>query len=142
MIIPDVNMLLYATISGYPQHARARAWWERSVNSGDIIGLTAPSVFGFLRISTNGRILESPMTVFEATGTVMAWLEEPNIESLTHTPATLKIAFDLLRTVGAAGNLTTDAHIAAYALEYRAEVHSNDTDFARFADVTWINPLK
>ncbi|RCW41053.1 hypothetical protein DFQ14_109130 [Halopolyspora algeriensis] len=142
MIIPDVNLLLYAVISGFPHHDRARAWWERTVNSPTRIGLTQPAVFGFLRIATNARILQSPLAITDATGYVNDWLAQPNIDLLTPGPNHLQTALDLLEKAGTAGNLTTDAQLAAYALENNGEMHSNDTDFARFPDITWINPLK
>jgi hypothetical protein len=67
VIIPDVNLhLLYAVVSGFPQHPRARAWWDRIVNGPQRIGLTQPALFGFLRIGTNARILSSPLAVADA----------------------------------------------------------------------------
>ena len=142
MIIPDVNLLLYAVISGFPQHARARAWWERTVNSPVRIGLTQPALFGFLRISTNARVLESPLPVRDAVEYVQDWLAQPNVDLLVPGPDHLRIALALLTEVGTAGNLTTDAQLAAYAIEHQGEMHSNDTDFARFSDLKWINPLQ
>lgn len=142
MIVPDVNLLLYAVISGFPQHARARAWWERTVNSAARVGVTPPAVFGFLRIATNLRILDSPLAVDEAIGYVRGWLAEPNVDFLTPGPDHLDIAFDLLQEIGTAGNLTTDVELAAAAIECHGELHSNDTDFARFANLHWVNPLQ
>ncbi|MPY87203.1 MAG: PIN domain-containing protein [Luteitalea sp.] len=142
MIIPDVNLLLYATITGFPQHQRAHAWWERTINSSTQVGLTSPALFAFLRLSTNARILEAPMAVNDAVGHVRDWLAQPNVQLLLPGPRHLDIAFELLEQVGTAGNLTTDVQLAAYAIEQQAELHSNDTDFSRFSDLTWINPLR
>lgn len=142
MIIPDVNLLLYAVISGFPQHSRARAWWEQAVNSPARIGLTHPAVFGFLRIATNARVLQSPLPIKDATSYVHEWLEQPNVDLLMPGTRHLTIALGLLEEIGTAGNLTTDVQLAAYAIEHRGEIHSNDTDFARFSTVKWINPLK
>jgi toxin-antitoxin system PIN domain toxin len=142
MIIPDVNLLLYATISGFPQHTRAHSWWEETVNSQARIGLTHPALFGFLRIATNARLLQSPLAVRGAVDHVHDWLSQPNIELLMPGPNHLRIALELLQGVGTAGNLTTDAQLAAYAVENNGEVHSNDTDFARFPRLKWINPLQ
>lgn len=142
MIVPDVNLLLYAVISGFRDHLRAHEWWERTVNSNSRVGLTHPAVFGFLRIATNPRILELPLTVKVAIDYVENWLAQPNVELLTPGPKHLDIALDLLHGIGAAGNLTTDIQLAAYAIEHRGEIHSNDTDFARFPKVKWVDPLR
>lgn len=142
MIVPDVNLLLYAVISGFPQHSRAYAWWEQTINSSARVGLTEPALFGFLRIVTNARVLQSPLPVGDAVEYVRDWLAQPNVDLLVPGPDHLRIALDLLTEVGTAGNLTTDVQLAAYAIERHGEVHSNDTDFARFPDLKWVNPLQ
>lgn len=142
MIIPDVNLLLYAVISGFPHHPRAREWWEITVNGPSRVGLTHPALFGFLRIATNGRILQAPLPVARATAYVHDWLAQPSVDLLLPGPRHLGIALQLLDDVGAAGNLTTDVQLAAHAIERGGEVHSNDTDFARFAGLAWVDPLQ
>ncbi len=142
MIIPDVNLLLYAVVSGFPQHRRARAWWEETINGADRVGLTHPAVFGFLRIVTNARIMQAPLSVRGAVDYVQDWIRQPATALLVAGPDHLQIALRLLSEVGTAGNLTTDVQLAAYAVEHHGEVHSNDTDFARFAEVKWVNPLR
>jgi toxin-antitoxin system PIN domain toxin len=142
VIIPDVNLLLYASITAFPQHSRARAWWEQTINSDKHVGLAQPALFGFLRIATNARLLQTPLTVDAAVGYVQDWLAQPNVHLLTPGPDHLHITLGLLRDIGTAGNLTTDAQLAAYAIEHKGEMYSNDTDFARFPDLKWINPLK
>lgn len=142
MIVPDVNLLLYAVISGFPQHPRAHVWWERTINSDARVGLTQPALFGFLRIATNARILQSPLAINEAIDYVRDWLAQPNVNLLTPGPNHFNIALELLQDIGTAGNLTTDVQLAAYAIEHQGEMHSNDTDFARFSNLKWINPLQ
>ncbi|MGH3926805.1 MAG: type II toxin-antitoxin system VapC family toxin [Pseudonocardiaceae bacterium] len=142
MIIPDVNLLLYAVISGFPQHSRTHAWWERTVNSPSRIGLTHPAIFGFLRIATNARILQAPLAVADAIEYVHDWLAQPNVDLLLPGPNHLGIALELLRDIGTAGNLTTDVQLASYAIENNGEMYSNDTDFARFSNLKWVNPLQ
>jgi uncharacterized protein len=142
VIVPDVNLLVYAVISGFPQHSRAHAWWEETINGYSRVGLTHPAVFGFLRTATSARVLASPLTVKAATDYVEDWLDQPNVELLTPGPKHLGITFGLLHDIGTAGNLTTDIQLAAYAIEHKGEVHSNDTDFARFPKVKWVNPLR
>jgi uncharacterized protein len=142
MIIVDVNLLLYAVISGFPQHENARTWWESVLNSAMVVGLTSPAVFGFLRIATNPRVLESPLPIETASRYLREWLELPNVQFVTPGPRHLDIAFDLLAQAGTAGSLTTDAQLAAIAIECDAEMFSNDSDFGRFPVVKWVNPLR
>lgn len=142
MIIPDVNLLLYAVISGFSHHDAARSWWEDTVNGRDRVGLTHPALFGFLRIVTNRRVIADPLPVSGATAYVRDWLAQPNVEVLLPGTRHMDIALGLLEDAGTAGNLTTDVQLAAHAIEHDAEVHSNDTDFARFPGLTWVNPLR
>jgi len=141
MIIPDVNLLLYAEITGYKDHPRAKAWWEQLLSGRDEVGLTMLSLFGFVRIGTNARLYKQALSVEEALAFEEGWLARPNVRVLTPGPRHVEIAFGLLRAVGAAGNLTTDIQLAAYAIENAATLHSNDTDFARIPGLSWKNPL-
>ena len=141
MIVVDVNLLLYAVISGFPQHERARAWWEEVLNGPREVGLASPALFGFLRIATNPRVLTAPMPVTVAIGHITSWLEQPNVRFLVAGGRHLDLAFELLADVGTAGNLTTDVQLAALALELDAELHSNDSVFGRFKALHWVNPL-
>ncbi len=141
MIIPDTNLLLYATISGFPQHEVARRWWEKTLSSGESFGLVAPVALGFVRLATSRRLLENPMPPQVATGHVRSWLNRPAAVFLPATTDVLLRALDLLDSVGAAGNLTTDAEIAAHAVGRDAVVATNDADFTRFPGVRTVNPL-
>lgn len=135
MIIPDINLLLYAVITGFPQHRRAHAWWQDTVNGHTRIGLTYPALFGFLRIATSARVLAAPLPTADAIAYVREWLSQPNVDLLTAGPRHLDIALGLLDKLGTASHLTTDVQLAAYGIEYDAEIHSSDTDFARFAEL-------
>ncbi len=142
MIIPDVNLLLYATITGFPQHERGRSWWEGVLNGSMTVGLTSPALFGYLRIATNGRVLRSPMSVADAVGQVRGWLAQPNVRFVTPGPRHLDICFGLLEALGTGANLTTDVQLAAHAIEEDAELCSHDMDFGRFPKVRWVDPLR
>ena len=142
MIVVDVNLLLYATVESFPQHDRTRIWWEGAINDGTPIGLPAPSLFGFVRVATNQRVLATPMTTARAVGYVREWLGQPNITFLPPGPEHVDIALGLLENLATAGNLTTDVQLAAIAIEYDAEICSNDTDFGRFPEVRWLNPIQ
>ena len=141
MIVVDVNLLLYAVISGFPQHQAARTWWEQQLNSQADVGLSGPAVFGFLRIATNPRVLVTPMSIEQAISHVRSWLDRPNVHFLVPGTRHLDLALELLAGIGTAGNLTTDAQLAAHALELDADMCSNDPDCARFPRLRWVNPL-
>lgn len=142
MIIPDVNLLLYAEIDAFSQHEAARVWWEDALSSETRVALPSVAIFGFLRIATNRRIFEEPLTLSDALARVEAWLERSNVTFLGPGPRHLQTAFELLRELGTGGNLTTDVQFAAYAIENQAELCSNDLDFGRFAGLRWTNPLE
>lgn len=142
MIVPDVNLLLYAEIDAHPLHGAARRWWEGALSSDRQVGLAPVCVFGFLRIATNRRVFTEPLAVEDAIERVGGWLARPNVTALVPGREHLELAFRLLRQLGTGGNLTTDVQIAAHALELNGEVCSNDGDFARFEGVRWVNPLR
>lgn len=141
MIVPDVNLLVYAEVAAFPEHGRARAWWERVIGGADEVGLALPAVFGFIRIVTNPRVLTPPLAVGETLDRVNEWLDRPNVRVLVPGPRHIKLAFDLLRALETAGNLTTDVQLAALAMENHATLCSNDSDFNRFTGIAWQNPL-
>jgi toxin-antitoxin system PIN domain toxin len=142
VIVPDVNLLLYAEIDAFPQHATARRWWEQTLGGERQVGLCSASLFGFIRIATSRRVFETPMTIDDALGRASMWLERRHVSFLVPGHRHIEIAFDLLRRQGTGGNLTTDVQIAAYAIESGGEVHTNDLDFGRFDGLRWHNPLR
>lgn len=141
MILVDVNLLLYAVVSGFPAHEAARSWWEDLLNGETEVALSSPAIFGFLRIATHPRVLDAPLSIDAAIGHVLGWLDQPNVRFLAPGQRHLDIAFGLLRELGTAANLATDAQLAALAIEYDAELCSNDTDFGRFRTLHWVDPI-
>jgi toxin-antitoxin system PIN domain toxin len=141
VIVPDVNLLLYAEIEAFPHHRAARQWWENLLNGERQVGIAAVSIFGFVRISTNRRVFTEPLAVTDAITRVRRWLGQPNVTFLIPGTRHLDTAFQLLEQLGAASNLTTDVQLAAHAMEHAGEVHSNDSDFGRFDGLRWVNPL-
>lgn len=142
MIIPDANLLLYAYYEGAPRHKAARAWWERLLRGTEEVGLPWIVALAFIRIATNPRVTIPAATVEEVVEIVESWLATVRVRILQPGPRHAAVLFDLLRQAGTAGNLTTDAHIAALAIEYQAVVHTADPDFARFSGCRWVNPLE
>ena len=141
MIVPDVNLLLHALDSQSPRHDAAREWWESLMNGAGSVGLAWVVMLGFVRIATNPRIHVNPLAVGSACAHVRAWLGRPQTVILHPGGRHADILFALLEAVGSAGNLTTDAHLAALAIEHQAELHSSDADMARFPGLRWANPL-
>ena len=141
MIVPDANLLLYAYDSSSPFHDRAAAWWRAAMSGSEGVGLCTVVLFAFVRIGTSRHAFERPMTIDEASDRVLSWLERPVSEVLVVEQDDVLLALDWLRAAGSGGNLTTDAQIAAVARRHRAVVHTADTDFGRFPDVRWVNPI-
>ena len=141
MMLPDVNLLLYAVDETSPFHARARRWWDDTLSSTAEVGLCYPSILGFIRLTTNRRVFASPLSIGDVLSHVQTWLDQPNVVLLAPTPRHWPILSELLRSSTPGGDLTTDAHIAAYAIEHAGTVYSNDGDFARFEGLRWKNPL-
>jgi len=141
MLIPDVNILVYAYNADSPRYVRAREWWETTLQQPRVVGLPWNTSVGFIRIATQRGISARPMTVQEAVETVRAWLDHPRVRIVTPGERHAEILFDLLLELGVGGNITYDAHLAALAIEYQAELVSTDTDFARFPGLRWFNPL-
>ena len=141
MILPDVNLLVYAYNSDAPRHAAARRWWEGLLNGAMPVGLPWAVTCGFVRLMTHPAVLVRPLSTAEAGAAVQAWLDRPCGEGLGPGPRHLEILLRLLAEPGVTGALTTDAHLAALAIEHQCELHSNDADFSRFPGLRWRNPL-
>lgn len=142
MILPDLNLLVYAYNSDAPAHRRAKAWWESCLSDMRSVGLPWVAILGYLRLMTNRRVLVAPFTPQEAIGHIQSWLERPNVQILQPGPRHLDLLDHLMRDAQAAGDLTTDVHLAALAIEHQAELHTNDGDFSRFPGLRWTNPLR
>ncbi|HVS66668.1 MAG TPA: TA system VapC family ribonuclease toxin [Thermoanaerobaculia bacterium] len=141
MIIPDTNLLLYASDTASPFHEKAARWWQDLLNGDEPVGICAVVAFSFVRLSTSRRVFVKPMTIQEATGHVRSWLERSIVDFVGTEESDLLRALEWLEAAGSGANLTTDAQIAAIAARYRATVHTADTDFQRFAGVRWHNPI-
>lgn len=142
MIIPDVNLLIYAYSDQTPQHVPARQWWEDLLNGQTPVGLPWITISGFIRLMTHPRILVTPLDIPSTLGHVRAWLAQPPVRVVHPGSRFEQLFLDYLARLGTAGNLTTDAQLAALAVEHQAELHSTDNDFARFDGLRWVNPLK
>lgn len=141
MIVPDINLLMYAYNEDAPFHEAAKAWWERSLSGTEPVGLTWAVVLGFVRLMSSRRVLMTPMAVAEALDHCGQWMARPNVRILIPGPAHLDVLTSLLGGPAIGSSLVTDAHLAALAIEHQAELYSNDWDFQRFSGLRWRNPV-
>jgi hypothetical protein len=141
VIVPDLNVLVYAYDWSAPNHHPARTWWEQAISDGTLVGLTWPVMHGYIRLMTHPRVMTRPLSASTALSDVREWLSRPTATVLTPGPNHLQILERILSAAGTAADLTTDAVIAALAIENQATLYSNDLDFARFPGLRWVNPL-
>jgi uncharacterized protein len=142
VIVPDVNLLVYAHNEAAPLHGPARAWWEGCLSGTENVGLSWLAVLGFVRLTCNRIVLARPLDPASSIRLARSWFQSPSVALLNPGPRHLEILEGLLRASGMGGGAVTDAHFAALAIENQAELHSNDTDFGRFPGLRWRNPLE
>jgi len=142
MKLVDLNLLLYAVNSDTPEHGPAHAWWTETLADDESVGLAWVVLLGFVRISTHPRLFPSPLSAMAATGVVDAWLAHPGTVVVQPRRDHWRVVKGLLHDCGRAGKLTTDAHLAALAIEHGAELFTADNDFGRFDKLRWRNPLR
>ena len=141
MILPDVNLLVYAYNSDAPFHPQAKHWWEACMDGSQPVAIPWVVALGFVRLMTNRAVMPRPMDVGLALGHVGRWLERPSVLILQPGPRHLSILTSFCDAGLLRSALLTDAHIAALAIENQATVQTNDSDFSRFPGLRWANPL-
>jgi uncharacterized protein len=137
MKTPDVNVLLHAVNQDSPQHEKARGWLEAAFSRPEGVGFAWAALLGFLRLSTRSGIFVQPLPLDVALNVVDAWLHHPSAKLLNPTERHAGQLSRLLLGVGIGGNLVSDAHLAALAIEHNAEFGTFDRDFAQFAGLRW-----
>ena len=141
MILIDANLLLYAYHPKAEQHEKSRRWLEAVLSGTDVVGFAWLTLWAFVRISTNPRVFDNPLSASEAADAVSSWLDQP--VSTILQPG--ERHWDILRAVArdgqAVGPLFMDAVLAAIAMEHGATLCTTDRDFARFPGLKWTNPL-
>lgn len=138
----DVNLLLYAAYARAPEHERAAAWLEEQLNGEQRVGLPWDSLVGFVRLATNPRVSATPLEANVAWSFVEEWLSVPLVWTPLPTDEHARVLGSLITKYRLSGKLIPDAHLAALAIEHGLEVCSADTDFARFTEIRWVNPLR
>jgi hypothetical protein len=142
MNLVDANLLLYAEDSLSEHHGAARDWWDGQLSSAEPLALCWPVLTAFIRIGTNARLHQRPLSLKEAMAEVQSWLDQPCVRLVTPTDQHWAIFQQMLRVSHATANLVSDAHLAALAVEHNCVLHSTDMDFARFRGLKWTNPLE
>ena len=142
MILVDANIVLYAYHPRADQHASCRSWIEDAFSGATPVGLPWLTIWAFLRISTNPRAFEQPLTMKEAESIVSCWLKSPVVRQVEPGERYWEIFSRLLVEAQVTGPLVTDAAIAALALEHGASLCTTDRDFARFPAIRTIDPTK
>ena len=141
MILVDTNVLLYAYQRRASQHDRCRVWVETEFTGADAIRLPWATVVAFVRIGTNPRVFEHPLSLAEAEAAVSSWLALPSVSTIDPGERYWDVFRDLLHRAQVTGPLVSDAALAALAIEHGARLCTTDRDFARFPGLQTINPL-
>jgi toxin-antitoxin system PIN domain toxin len=141
LILVDANILLYAEDSLQSRHQQARAWWDGQLSGTGVVCLCWTVLSAFIRIGTNPKVFEHPLSLEQALARVQSWLDQPCTRVVRPTERHWTVFKQVLMDGQAAANLVTDAHLAALAIEHGCELASTDSDFARFPKLKWRNPL-
>ena len=143
MLLPDVNVLIYAHIDGStPEHAAYAQWVTRLATGPEPFALSVLVLSGFIRIVTHPRAFDPPVALDAALAFVSSLTERPNARIIGPGPDHMAIFERLCRTAGATGKLVADAQHAAIALEHGCTMVSADADFGRFPELRWQHPLR
>jgi toxin-antitoxin system PIN domain toxin len=140
--LPDLNLLVYAADETAVHHEPALEWVETTLSGNETVAFAWLVLIGFVRLTTNPRSFARPWNASQALDVVDRWLAQPAVTVVHPTDRHPAVLRDLLVPLGAAGNLTSDAHLAALAIEHGAMLYSADVDFSRFAGLRWVDPLR
>ena len=140
MIVVDANILLYAYDPSDRRHAAAAAWLEGTLGGTEQVGLAVSVVLAFIRIATDPRVHEPPMSIGTAIDVVGTWLDQPNVQVMHPTIGHWRTLGDLAASGQALGPLVMDAHLATLTIEHGATLATTDRDFRRFPGLRTVDP--
>lgn len=141
MILPDVNVLVYAHREDAVDHLLYRQWMEGIIQSGQPYAISDHVLSGFLRVVTHPRVFTKPSPIQSALDFARQLREQPNCRIVTPGSRHWKIFADLCQSVAAAGNLVPDVWFAALAIESGCEWITTDRDYKQFPDLRWRHPF-
>ena len=143
MLLPDVNVLIYAHVKdSVPNHAEYAAWITRMATGPEPFALSVLVISGFIRVVTNPRVFNPPSTLDRSFAFVDSLLKRPQARIVGPGPNHMDIFERLCRESGATGKLVADAQHAAVAIEHGCTMVSTDSDFSRFPALRWQHPLR
>lgn len=142
MILVDANLLIYSVNADAPLNRKAKEWLEAALSGEETVGFPWTVLLAFLRLTTRPGLFRRPLRVVTAFDLMASWLDQPPATIAHPGPRHMQVLRELLLPLGAGGNLTSDAHLAALAIEHGAELCSSDSDFARYPGLKWRNPLQ
>jgi hypothetical protein len=137
----DVNLLLYTVDEESDYHEAATSWFNETLSGSETVAFAWHALLGFLRLTTKRRGARNPWPIESALEEIQRWLAQPVATIIHPTDRHAAVLRDLLTPLGAGGNLTSDAHLAALAIEHGATLCSHDNDFSRFRGLSWEDPL-
>ena len=140
MILPDANVLIHAVNAESPRNEHVRQWWDECLSGREPVCLAWAVMLAYVRITTNPRVLQRPLSVDQACGDVASWLSQACVLIVTPLDGHWQLVHALLREAGTAANLASDAHLAALAIQHGCTLYTTDTDFARFPGLSWRQP--
>ena len=140
MKIVDLNVLIYATDTESKHHDSARSWLDTAMASSSTIGLPTSVTVGFVRLVTNPRVMVRPLKPNRAIDIVESWINRSSVSVPQPTTRHYTVFRELLDATGVGGNLVSDAHLGALAIEHGAELCTYDSDFTRFPGVVSFRP--
>jgi toxin-antitoxin system PIN domain toxin len=141
MLLPDVNVLVYAHRHDAPDHEYYQAWLEQLINGDEAYGLADLVLSGFVRVVTHARVFSPASPLDRALAFAVVLRERPNCVPVAPGPRHWDLFVALCRRAGAKGNLVPDAYLAALAIESGSEWITTDRGFARFPGLRWRHPL-
>lgn len=142
MRLIDINLLVYSVDDTSSRFDRASSWVQQVMAGRETVAMPWAVLAGFVRVTTNPRVMSAPLTVGAALDDVDGWLARPNVVVVEPTDRHAAVLRELLAPIDVGGNLVSDAHLAALAIEHGAELNSCDTDFSRFSGLRWRDPLR
>jgi len=140
MILPDVNVLIYAFRRDMPQHAVCRAWLVDVVRNNASFGLSPLVLGAVVRVTTNPRAFRMPSAIEEAFGFCGNLLGQPHCQIVEPGERHWEIFRGLCIETDTRGSRVTDAWFAALAIEWGCEWITLDRDYARFPRLKWQVP--
>jgi hypothetical protein len=142
VVLPDVNVLVYAHRQDTPDHAGCLSWLESLVNGNEAFGLSELVLSGFLRVVTHPKVFRVPSSLTDAVTFANQLRTRPNGVPVSPGPRHWEIFCRLCAEADAKGNLVPDAYLAALAIEAGCEWVTTDRDFSRFKGLRWRHPLR